>query len=557
MNRPSLFLAGALLGASLFSCKGCAKKSAADEGLAAPTAQWLEGQAMPEAGPAKEGGRLVVRAMFEPAGLNYLDEAFRDGWTSRMMRNTVFESLIEIDPDDYSLKPLLAESFEQSADHLTQTFHLRHGVKFHDGSDFTAKDVIAVFETMMDGKHPTEGLRADFAGLGGWRAIDDFTVELTWKQSEPLSLRQVAKLPIYPAKSLEGDWASITLPRAPIGTGPFHFVGWKPGEQLTLERFTGWWRGRPHLDSVTFRFVKDHTLATALFERGEFDLMTNIQPTVWRAIEAKDPKNAWAWNGYRRLRSPDNSYSFVAWNEKLPFFADVRVRRALAMGYPSELIAQGVDLGLELPTTCPWFVGSAKCDPAVKPLPYDPRKGRALLEEAGFKDTDGDGVVERDGQRLSFHFLLPATSVRLGKLVPLLQESFKQMGVELIPERVDAAIMNARMDKQDFEATSRLWTEFDSEQDQFQIFHSSQIDGGSNFVRYSSPEADRILGQLRTEADPTRRLELERAFHRRVYEDQPYLFMTTRQSLDAAKVRVHGITPSLVWYDLRRVWVDP
>ena len=548
-----LWLVGALLGGTLFSCNSCAKKTVA----LGPSPQWLEGQVTAETGTPIEGGKLVVRAMFEPEGLNYLDEAFRDGWTSRTMRNTVFESLIEIDPDDYSLKPQLAETFEESTDRLTQTFHLRRGVKFHDGSDLTAKDVIAVFETMMDGKHPTEGLRADFLGLESWKAIDDFTVELKWKQAERLSLRQVAKLPIYPAKSLEGDWAAISLARTPIGTGPFRFDAWKPGEQLTLKRFEGWWNGRPHLQQVTFRFVKDHTLATALFERGEFDLMTSIQPTVWRGIEATEPKNAWAWSGYRRLRAPDNSYSFVAWNEAVPFFADVRVRRALAMAYPSELVSKGVDLGLELPTTCPWFVGSNKCDPEVKTLPFDPVKGRALLEEAGFKDTDGDGIVERDGRPLRFHFLLPATSVRLGKLVPLLQESFKTMGVDLIPERVDAAMMNARMEKRDFEATSRLWTEFDVEQDQFQIFHSSQIDAGSNYVRYSSIDADRILEQLRTETDPGKRLELERALHRRLYQDQPYLFMTARQTLDAAKTRVHGIIPSLLWYDLRRVWVDP
>jgi peptide/nickel transport system substrate-binding protein len=554
-----LLVVGALLCGALLSCNSCSKKTA-DAGVGpvdGPSAQWLDGKPSPLTGTPRDGGKLVVRAMFEPEGLNYLDETFRDGWTSRMMRNTVFEALIEIDPDDYTLKPQLAEKFESSADHLTHTFHLRHGVKFHDGSDFTAKDVISVFDKMMDGKHPTEGLRADFAGIESWKAIDDFTVELKWKRAEPLALRQVAKLPIYPAKSLDGDWASLPLARTPIGTGPFRFKAWKAGESLTLERFDGWWKGRAHLDEVTFRFVKDHTIATQLFERGEFDLMTNIQPTVWRALEGNDPKNAWAWKGYQRLRSPDNSYSFVAWNEAVPFFADVRVRRALAMAYPTDRISKGVDLGLELPTTCPWFITSDKCDPAVQPLPYDPVKGRALLEEAGFKDTDGDGILERDGQPLRFHFLLPATSVRLGKLVPLLQESFKTMGVDLIPERVEAAVMNARMDKQDFEATSRLWTEFDTEQDQFPVFHSSQMDGGSNYVRYSSKEADQLLEELRVEGDPAKRLGLEHALHRRLYEDQPYLFMTARQTLDAAKTRVHGIIPSLVWYDLRRVWVDP
>ncbi len=554
MNRLRVFVAAALLG-SLAACSGCAKKTRAPDGGA--DLAWLEGQPLKDIGAPADGGTLIIRAMLEPDGLNFLDEAFRDGWTSRTMRNNVFEQLIEIDPVDYSLKPQLAESYESSADHLTQTFHLRRGVKFHDGSEFTSRDVIAVLDAVMDGKHPTESLKADFVDLAGWKAIDDFTVELRWKQVAPFSLRQVAKLPIYPAESLEGDWASLALARRPIGTGPFAFDSWKTGEQLVLKRFDGWWAGKPHLDTVIFRFVKDHTLATALFEKGAFDVMTNIQPTVWRAIEAADPKNAWAQRGYQRLRSPDNSYSYIAWNEALPFFADVRVRRALAMGYPSDLVSKAVDLGLELPTTCPYFLGSSKCDPGVKALPYDPKKGRALLEEAGFKDSDADGVVERDGVPLRFRFILPGTSVRLGKLVPLLQESYKQMGVDLVPEVVEGAVLGARMAKRDFEVVSRVWTEFDVEQDQYQVFHSSQIDGGSNFTGYASAEVDAMLEKIRSEPDADKRLQLERALHRKLYEDQPYLFMTARQTLDAAKTRVHGIIPSLVWYDLRRVWVDP
>ena len=141
-------VAAAALGV-LASCNSCARKSAPV--ASGPSAAWLDGRVPKDTGTPTDGGMLVVRAMLEPDGLNFLDEAFRDGWTSRTMRNNVFETLIEIDPIDYSLKPQLAENFETGPDGLTQTFHLRHGVKFHDGSDFTSRDVIAVFDAMMDG----------------------------------------------------------------------------------------------------------------------------------------------------------------------------------------------------------------------------------------------------------------------------------------------------------------------------------------------------------------------------------------------------------------------
>jgi ABC-type transport system substrate-binding protein len=294
---------------------------------------------------------------------------------------------------------------------------------------------------------------------------------------------------------------------------------------------------RAHVDTLVFRFVKDHTLAGTLFEKGEFDLMTFIQPVLWRSMESA----AWARTGYRRLKSIDNSYSYIAWNEARPFFADRSVRRALAQLYPRDAIARSVDLGLEVPTTCPYWARSRSCDPKVEPLPYSPEAARATLADAGF----------------SFTFLIPSSSVRLGKIAVLLQEELSRAGITMQIETVDTATLAQRVTRRDFDATSRVWTEFDAVQDQYGTFHSSQIDGGSNFAGYQSPEADRLLEQIRLETDDDRRVELERALHRRLYEDQPYLFMTSRQSLDAARVTVHGLQPSLLWYDLRKVWVEP
>src|SRR4051812_11030511 len=193
MNRFGVCLALAI------AASGCQRCNKGETGSDRPTSEWLEGRLPAEAGAPVDGGRLVVRAMYEPDGLNYLDESFRDGWTSRMTRNTIFESLLEIDPVDYSLKPQLAESFEESPDHLVHTFHLRKGVKFHDGTELTARDVIAVLDAVKDPKKPTDSVRADFVSLASWKALDDRTVELTWSRIEPLRLRQVAKLPIYPA----------------------------------------------------------------------------------------------------------------------------------------------------------------------------------------------------------------------------------------------------------------------------------------------------------------------------------------------------------------------
>ncbi|MEW6430521.1 MAG: ABC transporter substrate-binding protein [Myxococcota bacterium] len=543
-----------LVFAALAACGGCRSKSDADAASAPSTPQvsqaWLDGMPLPETGSPTDGGVLVVRVMSEPAGLNFLDDAFHDAWVARLTRQLVVESLLAVDPKDFSLQPSLAEAWDERDEHHVTRFTLRAGATFSTGATVTSKDVVATVAAVLDPRRATGAARGELAGLSGCAEKGERTVECTWATPSPAALRALVRLPIYSAAQLAGDWSELA--KAPVGSGPFVVKAWERGSALTLERRPG---GAAYLERIVFRFVKDHTVAGAMFEKGEFDVMTSIQPVLWRAMEQDDPKYAWA-KSYRRLRTADNSFSYIAWNEAVPAFADVRVRRALAHLYDATLVARVVDLDLELPTSCPFLHGSDSCEPGLGPVPFSPPAAEALLADAGFTDSDGDGVRDRDGKPLRFTFLLPSASVRLGKLVPLLQEQLKPVGVELGIEKVETATLSARVAKRDFEVVSRVWTEFDREHDVYPYFHSSQIDGGSNFVGFSDPELDRLLDQVRGEFDVAKRRELERAVHRRLVETQPYLFMTNRQTLDAAKARVHGLAPSVVWYDLRQVWVD-
>lgn len=534
------FCSGALL--------GCTSRSAADAALPAPASpDWLAGTLPAQSGAPRDGGTLTVRVMNEPACLNHLADSCRDGWVSRMTNRLVTQTLIAPSADDATLRPELAAKWVESDDHTLSTFTLRSGVTFSDGTPLTAADVIATIDAVMNPARPTGAIRGEFSALGGWKALDAARVQLTWSKPSPFALRALARLPILSARELAGEWRSIQ----PLGTGPFVVEKWERGQSLTLRRRPG---GAAYLERIVFRFVKDHTAAGAMFERGQFDLMTSITPAAWKAMEATT--NTWARRDWNRIKSHDNSYSYIAWNQERPFFADVRVRRALAHLYDVKLITRVVDLELEVPTTCPYFRGGDSCDPAVKPLPFSPATARALLADAGFADLDDDGVLERDGVPLRFSFLLPPTQVRLGKLVPMLQEQFAPVGIAVQIENVETSALSARVAKRDFDVVSRLWTEFDREQDLYPMFHSSQIDGGSNWVGYKNAEVDRLIEQVRAEFDEAKRHRLERALHAKLYSDQPYLFMTTRQSLDAAQKRVHGLRPSVLWYDLRAVWVS-
>lgn len=531
---------------------GCRSRGGADASVAQPvSSEWLEGRLPVERGAPRDGGTLIVRVMNEPATLNFIDDASHDTWVNRMTGRLVVEPLIEISPADYTLQPALAERWTESADHRVTTFTLRAGASWADGTALEAADVIATLDAVMDPKRPTKMTRGELVALASWKAVDARTVELTWSTPSPFALRAIARLPIYSRRQLGGDWAE--LGKQPLGSGPFAIASWERGVALTLTRRSG---AAVPLEKIVFRFVKDPNAATALFEKGEVDLMTGIQPTTWRALEQPGVATEWARRDWNRIRNLENAFSYIGWNEARPIFQDVRVRQALAHLYDGALISKIVDLGLEVPTSCPFLAGSDSCSPAVKPPAFSVDTARALLADAGWVDTDGDGVREKDGARLQFTFLLPGRSVRLGKIVPMLQEQLQAAGAKLEVEQVETTVLSARLVKRDYDALSRVWNEADREQDLHQLLHSSQIDGGSNFVGYSNGEADQLIEQIRAEFDVTKRRALERRLHERLANDQPFLFMTARQTLDAAKKRVHGLQPSLLWYDLRKVWVD-
>ncbi len=526
-----------------------------------PSADWLAGRLPPERaqGTPKPGGTFVLRVSTEPLGLTRLHDRQSDGVMVRYTVGPLYETLARVNhvASDGALQPLLAESWEESADHATLTVHLRKGVTFHDGSAFTARDVKAVLGAILDPKNPTASLRSTLGEVRSVEARDAATVVVSWEAPTFLSTRTLlGGVPMLPAKALEGDFDTLAIHRAPIGTGPFRFVQWKPGESLTFARNERYWGKKAWLDGVSVRFVKEEAVAMQLWERGTFDLMTRIPPTVWRGLETPSEGTRWAIEQYDRIAAPENNYGWIGWNEARPFFADARVRRALAMLYPAAVVARTVDLGLEERTTCPFFSGSRACDGSIQPLPQDSAKAAALLDEAGWKDSNGDGIRDRDGTPFSFRFLTSPHSVKQGRVLPMLQEELRRVGVEMSIERADASVYVSRLRDHDFDAAMLSWSSLDAVQDQFQVFHSSQAKGGSNYVSYANPEVDALLEQIRRTFDDDERTRLERKLHAALFADQVYLFLTTRPSLDAAKKDVRGLVPSPAWYDLSAVWLE-
>jgi peptide/nickel transport system substrate-binding protein len=494
-----------------------------------------------------------MRVAVEPSGFTRVHDRYAEGTMVRYTTGTIYETLARVDAahPDGPLLPWLATSFTTGSE---LTIALRSGVLFHDGSTFSSADVKAVLDVIADEKNPTIAMRSSVGALASVDAPDEITVIVRWKSPPtPFAIRALlGAVPMMPSEALAGDFDTLPIHRAPIGTGPFRYTSFAPGDRLVMERFDRH-RDGAFLDSIIVRFVKDDTIAAQLWEKGEFDLMTRIPPARWRAIESQ----SWAIAGYQRLRIDENAYGWIGWNRQRPVFADVRVRRALAMLYPGELISKSIELGLETRTTCPFLLGSKSCDPAVAPIAFNPDGAMAVLDASGWRDSDGDGVREKDGARLTFSFLMVTSSQRMTKVLPVFQEQLHGAGIEMIIEPVDAAQLIQRMRTHDFDAAAMSWSSADAVSDQYDLFHSSQAEGGKNYVGLNDRAIDGLLEAIRSVTVEEDRQELERRLQRALFDDQVYLFLTARPALDAAKRRVHGLQPSLAGYDLSRVWVDP
>ena len=523
-----------------------------------PDRDWRDGR-LPAAvyeGAPRTGGTLVVRLDQEPPSLDKItDSALAIDW---MLERKVLESMAEPDAGkhpEYPLKPALATDWTVSPDRLTFTFHLRRNVVWHDGQPFTGKDVVATVRKILDPSVRAMHLRNNFVDLEDISTApgDDYTVVARYRKAYFLAFRALATLSIYPAHVLAsaGDMLHSSIHRAPVGTGPFRFEAWKTGERISFVRNERYWGRKAYLDRIVYRIVSDPAVGFQMLRQGEFDHYLQLQPQQW----TRDLEAAGLQRSVRRIKFYGPNYNFIGWNEERPWFKDPRVRQAMNYAIDTEGIRKSFLLGLDRPTTCHFYLDSSACDPSLVPRSYDPQRAARLLDEAGWRDHDGDGVRDKDGVPFRFTFLMNADSVFLDKLTPYLQQELRKLGVAMEIRKVDWAHFVQLVEEHQFDATSLRWGNTDVVQDPYEIWHSSQVKDGSNYVLFQNREADALIEQARAILDDARRNELYRKLGRVLYDEAPYTFLYSRPSLDAVSTRVRGIRPSVVWYDFQDVWL--
>lgn len=483
---------------------------------------------------ALSGNRLIIHLSAEPGTLNPITAT--DAYASQV-NDYIYESLLKRDEKTMELVPLLARSWTISEDHLVYTFYLRDDVKWHDGAPFTAKDVVFSYERIMDPAVDSVHLRNYYQDVIKVEALDDYTVRFTYRQPYFKALEVCGTMPIVPSHIFSEVSGFNTHPigRSPVGTGPYVFKKWETGKEIVLERNNSYWGEKPSIGEIIFKIITDSTVALQVLKQEGLDVM-GLRPIQWVYQTRGKRFN----RHFQKLSYSVPQYSFIGWNMRKPIFSDKRVRQAMTMLLDRETILEKILFGLGTVVSGPFYVESPDYNRKIKPYPYDPEKANKLLEEAGWIDRDGDGIREKDGVSFRFEFLISAGSKFAEQLATIFQESLKGAGIRMDIRRLEWAVFIQKIQAHDFDACTLGWS-LGWESDPYQVWHSSQQEGGSNFVGFASEEADRIIEEARREFDPERRRKLYHRLHEIIHEEQPYTFLFTTKALVAVHRRIGNV----------------
>ena len=504
--------------------------------------------ALPEdVGDPVDGDWLLTRLPAEMDHLNpyTISDAYASG-----INSLIFDGLLDRNNETLEMEPNLAEAWEISEDKLEYTFYLREELIFSDGEPLTAHDVKFSFDTMMNPEHDTAFMRNYYKDVTDCEVIDERTVRFTCSIPYFRHLVMLGAFEIIPEHIYgEGDFNNHPNNRRPIGSGPYVFERWDTGQQVVLARNERYWGEKPHILKRVYKIISDENAAFQVLSRGNLDNM-NLSAEQWvnRANTARFEAQ------FNKFAFYAPSYSYIGWNSRRPQFSDRRVRRALTMLLDREEIAEHIYYGLAIPVTGNFFIDSPEYNQDITPVPFDPAQAIELLEEAGWKDTTGDGVRDKDGVAFRFELLIVSASVQAEQIATVFQEQLRRAGIVMTIRPLEWATFTQSIDGRNFDACMLGWS-MPPDPDPYQVWHSSQAEAGSNYVGFNNPEADQLIEKARETFDRDERIVMYHRFHEILHEEQPYTFLFCRKNLLAVDRRFHGIVMYPFGPDSKEWWV--
>ncbi|MFA6242332.1 MAG: peptide-binding protein [Candidatus Hydrogenedentales bacterium] len=503
-----------------------------------------------------DGDWIVFRLPAEPGHLNILLDT-ADSYGNQVC-STIFETLLERDNRTMEWKPLLAESWEISDDHLSYTFHVRKDATFSDGAPITAQDVKFTLDLIQNPANETADLRNYYQDVTSTELLDDYTIRFHCSKPYFRHLDMLGGgIPVYPKHVYAGqDFNKHPNNRLPVGSGQYTFEKWETNRQIVLTRNENYWNKDriPHIKKQAFQIITDDDVSFQVLSQEGFD-WGETRPEQW-VTRMATPEFSDRFYKYSTVAPPGyaTNFAYIAWNMRDPRFQDKRVRQALTMLLDRQTILDTIFEGLGQVVSGSESTMTPEYDASIKPWPFDPERAKALLAEAGWADTDGDGILDKDGRKFEFVFLFPEGRKEYVLLATVFKQELEYAGIRMTISPREWASFLESVTKRSFDAMSLSWA-LPYNTEPYQIWHSTQTEKGSNYPGFKNAEADQILDSIRLEFDRSKRIELNHRLHAILHEEQPYTFLFNRYILYATSKRFRDIYVYSKGADQTEWWV--
>jgi peptide/nickel transport system substrate-binding protein len=503
----------------------CARRESADGGAG---------------GPPRRGGTLVLGLQQEP---DLLDNILQLRKASRAINNAIFSRFVTYDdslrlvPDLITRIPSL-ENGGISPDHLTYTYELRDDVLWHDGVPLTSADVRFTYEIIMD---PAAGAESQ----QGWDVID--RVETPTAYSVVFRLREPYTSfvedtfydeDVLPKHLLEGKRGSAfptaAFHRAPVGSGPFVFEEWVPASHIRLKRNERYRDHAPYLDAIVFKFIPEAVALGVQLRTGELQGCDNADVSQLAVLEQIP--------GMQVHRTPSLAYTHVTFNCARPPLDDVRVRQALAMAVDRAAIATHVFEGLAEPALSGRHPLTEWYNPIAPQLArLDLAGAQGLLEAAGWRDSDGDGIRERDGVKLAFELHTGAGRADRERLQQVLQQEWRLVGADVQIRNFEMRALIEKLHGGEFDAAVFGWNQ---QPDPSAIAAVYGSNGPQNFGRWASARFDSLAAAGAATFDAAARRGIYRSIEEILLREVPAVPIVWHQELDVMTQALHNYRPN-------------
>lgn len=441
-----------------------------------------------------------------------------NGWT--LTRAAIGETLVQFDKQ-MKMIPKLADKWDR-IDDTTWHFHIRDGVTFHNGNPVTADAVKKSIERSISLNERGQSTLpiASMTAKG-----QDLTIKTT--QPDASLLGNIAE-PLFIIVDTSADTSKFKS--EPIATGPFMVTGYTPDQEIQVKKYDGYWGGAADLDTMTLKYIKDDNTRALALQSGEIDVASNVGRSQMPLFQDKTQ--------YTIDEIPSLRTQFVWFNTTHSLLSDVKVRRAISYGVDRDMYANTL------------VGGQAAKGPFTSALPfgydkitgydYEPAKAEQLLDEAGYQDTDGDGIREKDGKKLSLQLILNSAYESDSVVAAAMQSQLKEIGVGLELTSYEDLTDHQKSGNYDLALTS-INTGITGDPQYILDFYF-KTGAEWNVGGYSNPKLDELIERLHSEFDVEKRYALAAEAQQIILDDAAYMFLTYTPINIVSKSNVKGAT---------------